>query len=65
MDLDWEEVRELERIVELLDAIELDSKAGVLLEQPALRSRTTTPTRRSSSSPQFRDTQDYIASALG
>jgi ATP-dependent helicase HepA len=64
LDADWQEVRELERIVELLDEIELDSKATMLLENLA-QIATDDPDAKVIVFTQFRDTQDYLRDHVG
>ena len=59
LDADWEEVRDLEQLVEMLDAITLDSKAVRLLENLG-QIATDDPDAKVIIFTQFRDTQDYI-----
>lgn len=63
VDLDWQEVKELEQLVELLEAIAIDSKTKVLLANLAeIAEREDDP--KVIIFTQFRDTQDYLAQHL-
>ena len=64
LDSDWEEVRELERIVELLEEIKLDSKAAQLIENLA-KIAEDDPQAKVIIFTQFRDTQDYVRDHIG
>jgi SNF2 family DNA or RNA helicase len=64
LDADWEEVRDLERIVALLDGIELDSKTRVLTDRLA-ELAAADPEAKVIVFTQFRDTQDYLRDAIG
>jgi superfamily II DNA or RNA helicase len=59
LDSDWQEVRELEAIVERLDAIQLDSKAALLIRNLGLIAAEH-PNPKVIVFTQFRDTQDYL-----
>jgi SNF2 family DNA or RNA helicase len=59
IDADWEEVRELERLVMLLEDIELDSKAAMLLKNLA-QIADDDPETKVIIFTQFRDTQTYL-----
>jgi hypothetical protein len=64
LDSDWDEVRELERIVELLEKITLDSKAARLIENLAEIAKDD-PNAKVIIFTQFRDTQDYVRDHIG
>jgi superfamily II DNA or RNA helicase len=64
LDSDWEEVRELERIVELLEEIKIDSKAARLIENLA-KIVEDDPQAKVIIFTQFRDTQDYVRDHIG
>jgi len=63
LDLDWAEVQELENIVEQLEAIGIDSKARVLLENLEQIAETD-PESKVIIFTQFRDTQTYITGLI-
>lgn len=60
LDADWEEIRELEGLVDRLEAIEMDSKLRVLLENLHLIAERE-PNAKVIIFTQYRDTQDYLA----
>ncbi len=64
VDADWEEVRELERLVALLEEIELDSKA-VMLRDRLNQIAEDDPEAKVIVFTQFRDTQDYLRDNVG
>jgi superfamily II DNA or RNA helicase len=64
LDSDWEEVRELERIVELLEEIKLDSKAAQLIKNLA-KIAADDPETKVIIFTQFRDTQEYVRDHIG
>jgi superfamily II DNA or RNA helicase len=64
VDADWEEVRELERLVALLEEIELDSKAAMLRDQLGHIAEDD-PEAKVIVFTQFRDTQSYLRDNLG
>jgi ATP-dependent helicase HepA len=59
LDADWEEVRELEKLVALLEAVELDSKTAMLIEKLGLIA-SDDPEAKVIIFTQFRDTQSYL-----
>lgn len=58
-DADWQEIRELERLIDLLEQIPLDSKARMLIENLAAIADEE-PDAKVIVFTQFRDTQDYL-----
>lgn len=64
VDSDWEEVRELERIVDLLERIDLDSKAKRLIDNLATIAEDD-PNAKVIVFTQFRATQDYLRDHVG
>jgi ATP-dependent helicase HepA len=64
VDADWEEVRELEGLVALLEEIELDSKTRVLLERLDQIAAEDADAKVIVFT-QFRDTQDYLRDNIG
>lgn len=64
VDADWEEVRELERLVALLDEIQLDSKAAMLRDRLSQIAEDD-PEAKVIVFTQFRDTQDFLREIVG